>query len=285
MTRAAVVAFTDAQLRSTRDGLLRPVGQAGRLGEAVLQQEALDLLLDRAGLADQLLAEPQHLAVGLLLLGGDADRVEQALGRELGQPAAVEAVALGLRADRGEQLRGGDDLGLEALGPEAAGQGEAGRPGLVDDLGDPLPERAQPLEEDLGPGGLDPGGDQPAAVAEEGDVVGRLVDVDADVDRLARLEAERLGGRSDDGELPRLGVRHGRHLRSGTSESPTQVCPPNGSSAFMLSIPRPTMTWTRTRDRPGRAGLRRDAVGVRTKKPQGLNTWGLSLGPRPRVEG
>jgi len=39
------------------------------------------------------------------------------------------------------------------------------------------------------------------------------VDVDADVDRLARLEAQRLGGRADDGELLRLGVRHGRHLQ------------------------------------------------------------------------
>ena len=151
-------------------------------------------------------------------------RVEQALRGEHGQPAAVEAVALGLRADRGQELREGDDLGVVALGPKATGQAEAGRAGLVDDRGDPLAERAEPLEEDLGPGGLDPGGHQPAAVAGEGDTVGRLVDVDAHVHRLARLEAERFGGFPDEGELPRLGVGHGRYLRSGTSVSPTQVC-------------------------------------------------------------
>src|SRR5512135_1322928 len=93
-------------------------------------------------------------------------------------------------------------------------------------------------EEDLGPGGLDPGGDQPAAVAVEGDTVGRLVDVDADVDRLALLEAQGRVRCADDLELAGLGVRHGQYLRSETRESPTQVCAPNGSSAFMLSIPR-----------------------------------------------
>jgi hypothetical protein len=56
----------------------------------------------------------------------------------------------------------------------------------------------------------------------------------ADVHRLARLEAQRMGGREDDGEHSRLGVRHGQYLRSETSGSPTQVCPPNGYSAFML---------------------------------------------------
>src|SRR5262249_19961490 len=142
--------------------------------------------------------------------------------------------------DRRQQLRGGDDLGVVTLGPEAAGQSEAGRPGLVDDLGDPLAERAEPLEEDLGPGGLDPGGDQPAAVAEEGDAGGRLVDVDADVNRLARLEADRLGGLPDDGELRRLGGRRGLDLRSGTSVSPTQVCPPDSSPVFMLSTVWPS---------------------------------------------
>ena len=79
--------------------------------------------------------------------------MKQVLGRELGQPAAVQAVALGLRADRRQELRGGDDLGLEALSPEAAGQVEAGRTGLVDDLGDPFPEGAQPLDEDIGRAG------------------------------------------------------------------------------------------------------------------------------------
>jgi hypothetical protein len=86
--------------------------------------------------------KPWHLAVGLFLLGGDQDRVEQALGRELGQVTAIQTVALGLRAHRGQQLRGGDDLRRVALGPEAAGQAEAGRPGLVDDPGDPFAERA-----------------------------------------------------------------------------------------------------------------------------------------------
>ena len=112
------------------------MGQARRLGDAVLQEERLDLLLDRAELADQLLAEPQDLAVGLLLLGGDAHRLQQALLGEDGQLAAVEPVALGLRARRGGRLRRGDHLGLEARGPEASDQGEAGGPGLVDDLGD-----------------------------------------------------------------------------------------------------------------------------------------------------
>jgi ECF sigma factor len=54
-----------------------------------------------------------------------------------------------------------------------------------------------------------------------------------------RFEAERLGGFPDEGELPRLGVRHSRYLRSATSVSPTQVCPPNGSPAFMLSLGTP----------------------------------------------
>jgi hypothetical protein len=36
------------------------------------------------------------------------------------------------------------------------------RPHYLHDLGNPLAERSEPLEEDLGPGGLDPGGDQPA---------------------------------------------------------------------------------------------------------------------------
>jgi hypothetical protein len=62
----------------------------------------------------------------------------------------------------------------------------------------------RPVEEYLRPGGLDPGGQESALNAEEGDAVGRLVDVDADVDRLAWLEADRLGGFPDDGQLPRL---------------------------------------------------------------------------------
>jgi hypothetical protein len=231
----------ECQATEQGDGRLRPVAQPGRLGDPVLQQEPLDLGLDRAGLADQLLAEPQHLAIGLHLLRGDADRVEQPLGRELGQSAAIQAVALGLRADRGQQLGGGDDLRLIALGPQAAGQAEARRPGLVDDLGDLPPDRLQPLDEDLRPGGLDPGGQEPALGAVEGDAVGRLVDIDADVDRLALLEAQRLGGGADDLELSRLGVRHGQDLRSETRESPTQVCAPNGSSASMLSTHTPSL--------------------------------------------
>src|SRR5262249_29248607 len=131
------------------------------------------------------------------------------------------------------------DLGLVALGAEAARQAEAGGPRLVGDLGDALSDRAQPLDEELGAGGLDPGGDEPAAIAVEGDAVGRLVDVGADVHRLALFEAERLVGLPDESQLPRFGVRHGRHLRSGTSVSPTQVLPPNGSPAFMLSTGRP----------------------------------------------
>jgi hypothetical protein len=109
-------------------------------------------------------------------------------------------------------------------------------------LGNALADQAQSLDEDLGPGGLDPSGDQAAAVAVEGDAVGRLVGVDADVNRLARLDTQRLDGRSDDVELPHLGVRHGQDLRSGTSELPTQVCPPNGYSAFMISIATPSST-------------------------------------------
>src|SRR5262249_53370719 len=50
----------------------------------------------------------------------------------------------------------------------------------------------------------------------------------------------RLVGLPHQGELTRLGVRHGRHLRSGTSVSPTQVFPPNGSPACMLSIATPS---------------------------------------------
>jgi hypothetical protein len=38
------------------------------------------------------------------------------------------------------------------------------------------------------------------------------VDVEADVNRLTLFEAQRLGSFPDDGELPRLIVRHGRHL-------------------------------------------------------------------------
>ena len=55
----------------------------------------------------------------------------------------------------------------------------------------------------------------------------------------ARLEAQRLGRRADDGELSRLVARHGQYLRSETSGSPTQVCPPNGYAAFMLSTAWP----------------------------------------------
>jgi len=65
------------------------------------------------------------------------ERVEQTVGGELGQPTAVQAIALGLGADRCEQLRRGNDLRRVALGPEAARQAEAGGAVLVDDLGDP----------------------------------------------------------------------------------------------------------------------------------------------------
>ena len=56
--------------------------------------------------------------------------------------------------------------------------------------------------------------------------------MDADLDCLARLEAERVVGRADEGKVSRLGVRYGQYPRSETSGSPTQVCPPNGYSAF-----------------------------------------------------
>jgi hypothetical protein len=59
------------------------------------------------------------------------------------------------------------------------------------------------------------------------------VDVDVDVDHLARLEAQRLGGGADDIELSRLGVRNGQDLRSETSKLSMQVCDPNGYSALM----------------------------------------------------
>jgi hypothetical protein len=120
--------------------------QPGRLGDAVHQQEALDLLLRGPGLAHRLVAESEDLPVSLLLGGRDADRVEQALLREHRQAAAVEAVALGRGAERHEQARGGDDLDREARILEAAGQAEAGRPRLVDDGGDPTPEWLEPLE-------------------------------------------------------------------------------------------------------------------------------------------
>ena len=68
----------------------------------------------------------------------------------------------------------------------------------------------------LGPSGLDPGGDQPTGFAEEGDAVGGFVDVDDHVHRLARLEADQFVGLADEGELPRLGVRHGTTGCSGS---------------------------------------------------------------------
>src|SRR5262249_14913522 len=222
----------------------------------MLQQEALDLRLDGVRLADQLLAEPQDLAVGLLLLGGDPDRVEQALGRELGQPAAVQAIALGLRADRGQQLRRRDDLCLVALGPQATCQAEAGRHCLIDDLRHSPPCRLQPLDEELRPCRLGPGGQEPTLDAVEGHAVRSLVDVDADMDHLALLEAQRGIRLADDLELASLGVRHGQYLRSKTRVSNTQVYAPNGSSAFMLSIgtrQRATVSpWSVEMIRPGR---------------------------------
>ena len=53
-------------------------------------------------------------------------------------------------------LEVGNALGLEALGLEAACQAKAGRTGIVDDLGDTGPDRAQPLDEDFRPDELDP---------------------------------------------------------------------------------------------------------------------------------
>jgi hypothetical protein len=70
-----------------------------------------------------------------------------------------------------------------------AGQGEAGGPGLGDDLSDLDAERLQFRDEQLGVGRLDLGGQEAAAVAEEGDVVGGLVGVDADVEDLAVAES------------------------------------------------------------------------------------------------
>src|SRR5262249_34911415 len=46
----------------------------------------------------------------------------------------------------------------------------------------------------------------------------------------------------DELELAGLGVRHGQDLRSKTRHSPTLVCAPNSSSAFMLSMRRPCST-------------------------------------------
>jgi hypothetical protein len=69
--------------------------------------------------------------------------------------------------------------------PNDGGQGEAGGAGLGDDLSDRDAERLQLRDEQLGVGRLDLGGQEAAAVAEEGDVVGGLVGVDADVEDLA----------------------------------------------------------------------------------------------------
>src|SRR5512135_3523607 len=212
----------------------RPVGQAGRLGEAVLQEERLDLLLDRAGLAHQLLPHPDHLAVSLLLGGRDPDRAQQSLLGEGGQLAAVEPVALGLLARQGGDLRRGDHLGVQAGVAEATYQGEAGGAGLVDDLDDLLLDRQQPLHEELRAGGLDPGGDEPTDIAEHGDVVGVLVDVDADVHELTPLEAESAGRRAGGGGHLLLG--HSHHLRRETSETLAQVCLRAVAPVFMLSL-------------------------------------------------
>jgi hypothetical protein len=202
----------------------------------MLGQERLDLLLGRARLADQLLTQPQHLTIGLLLLCGNPYGPQQPLLSQHGQPTAIEPIALGLGADGDQQLRGGDYLRLVALGLEPACQGEAGGAGFVDHLGDAVPDRLESLEEDLGAGRLNPSGDHAALVADESDVVGALVDIDAHVNRLAAIEANRVGRCLDDGERSRLlGGRHGRHLRRKTCESATQVCHPNGYPAYMLS--------------------------------------------------
>ena len=166
-----------------------------------------------AELAGQLLAEPHHLAVGLLLLVGDAHGPQQPLLGEDGQLAAVEPVALGLRARHGGDLRRGDHLGLQLGGPEPSDQGEAGGPGLVDDLGDLRADGLEPLDEQVRVGRLGPGGDEAPQVGDDGDVVAGLVDVDADVGDLAGVEAKRRGGRADGAGL--LGRGHGRGLREG----------------------------------------------------------------------
>lgn len=116
-----------------------------------------------------------------------------------------------------------------------------GLPGTV--LGDLVAERLQLGGEQLGVGRLDPGGEESASVTEEGDVVGGLVGVDADVEDLAVVEADRGGRRADDAGL--LGRCHGRDLRKGTSGSVAQVCLPNGyglhaifPSGFRLPLSR-----------------------------------------------
>jgi hypothetical protein len=74
---------------------------------------------------------------------------------------------------------------------EPSDQGEAGGPGLVDDLGDLRADGLEPLDEQVRVGRLGPGGDEAAQVGDDGDVVAGLVDVDADVSDLAGVEAKR----------------------------------------------------------------------------------------------
>src|SRR5512135_3074224 len=70
-----------------------------------------------------------------------------------------------------------------------------------------------------GRAGWTPGGQDAARAAGEGDMVSRLVDIDADVDRLALIEAGGIGRGADDGEPTRLDVGHGCNLRGKTFAS------------------------------------------------------------------
>ena len=113
------------------------------------------------------------------------------------------------------RLRRGDHLGLEARGPEAAGQGEAGGPGLVDDLGDLRRGTGSSRSTSRsGSAGWTQVATRPRRSLSDGDVVGGLVDVDADVERPRR---RRGGAWRSVGRTMRvvLGRGHGRDLREG----------------------------------------------------------------------